>query len=210
MPGLSLATEGYVIGRRPPTERFSAVQLFSAEHGHLSCFLRVSRRPHAPSLDLFDEVDASLQSSNEGRTWFFREVRVLTRHSGIALRLTALHEASAFAALVARNPVPAESRQQVTRLLRQALAAWSETHRPDIVAFKALYAFARDEGHPVKEAWLAGLRGRDRELAVALLQRPVAELDATTPEAVQRLLGKLRDYLRANTELLFPDCAPGR
>lgn len=205
MPSLLLSTKGIVIGRRPPSERFSAVQLFSAEHGHLSCFLRLSRRPDAPSLDLFDEIAATLRSSNQGRTWFFHEVRVLMRHRGIGLRLAALHEASVFAALVACNPVPADSRAQVAALLRQALGAWAETDRPEIVAFKALYAFARDEGHPVKEAWLAGLRGRDRALGVALLQRPVAELGETEPDAVRRLLGKLRDYLRGHTELAFPD-----
>jgi hypothetical protein len=104
--------------------------------------------------------------------------------------------------VIARNPVSPESRGSVAALFRTALAAFAEAARPDIVHFKSLYRFARDEGYPVKQEWLPGLAAEDREVAGFLLNRPLSEQTAAV-DIVSRLHRLLEDYLRGNTEILL-------
>jgi hypothetical protein len=70
----------------------------------------------------FDEAFLSLESSNQGRTWFVREARILCRSAGIGRSYEALRAASAFAALIARNPrrgrEPYEGRRPAANRLR--------------------------------------------------------------------------------------------
>lgn len=203
MPGQTLQTTGFLLQKAPPADRHQQVLLLSAEVGQMLCFQRLATRQPAVSLDLFDEVAATLTSSNQGRTWFFSEVRVLRRFAGIGLSFAALQEASAFAAVLTRNPVHEESRAAVLTLLGTALQAWNDGRRPDAVALKALYTFARDEGYPVKEEWAAGLCGSDRENARRVLHEPLAALEAVDPAAIARLLESLRRYLRGSAELVL-------
>lgn len=204
MPGQSLHTEACVLRRLPPAERFQQYQVLSAEHGLLLCLRRLATRaaPASPVLDLFDEADLWLESANQGRTWFVREARVLVHHGAIGRSYDALRLASAFAAILGRNPVHEDSRAGVAALLHQTLAAFGAAARPDIVFFKALYCFARDEGYPVKQEWAHDLGAADRTAVAGLLNRPLAEQTAAAP-AVARLTHRLEDYLRAHTEILL-------
>ena len=201
MAGQTLQTTGFILQKPPAEDRHQQVLLLSADGGHLLCFQRLSSRQPAVPLDLFDEVAATLTSTNQGRTWFFSEVRVVRRFSGIGLSFAALREASAFAALLARNPVNEESRAAVLALLGTALQAWADGRRADAVALKALYSFARDEGYPVKEDWAAGLRGSDRDNARRVLNEPLVSLADIDADSVERLLESLRRYLRGHTDI---------
>ena len=69
--------------------------------------------PTAVALDLFDEAALVLESSNQGRTWFVKEARLLFRHAAIGASYETLLRASALAELVARNPVLEDSRRGV-------------------------------------------------------------------------------------------------
>jgi len=204
MPALALQTEGFVLTRRPAADPFQACILFSAAHGTLHVLQRTPKRPSPGhvQLDLFDEVALILESSNQGRTWFVREVRLLARATAIGRSYETLQAASAFTRLIARNPVIAESRAQVAALLRTALAAFAASDRPDIVAFKCLYCFARDEGHPVKQQWLPMLSAADRAAAGSLLQLPLAAQTADLA-TVARLQRGLYEYLTGHTEIVL-------
>ena len=204
MPGQQLQTEAIVLSRRPPADRFQQFTLFSALHGGLLCLRRLSTKSSSTSanLDLFDEADLLLETSNQGRTWFLKEARLIARHDGIGRSYEALRHASAFAATIARNPVHEESRAGVYALLRQTLAAFGATARPDVVFFKALYCFARDEGYPVKQEWWQGLTPAMRDATSEVLNQPVAA-QTTPPPAVASLTRRLEDYLRASTEILL-------
>jgi hypothetical protein len=204
MPGLPLQTDGFVLVNRPPAESFQSFTIFSAEHGSLLVLQRLAKKSAsaAVALDLFDEVSLFLESSNEGRTWFVKEARLIHRATGIGRSYEALRCASAFAAIVARNPVHEDERAQVAALLRTAFAAFETAARPDIVFFKSLYCFARDEGYPVKEQWFPLLTATDREAVAALLNRPLSAQTAA-PEVVLRLHRRLEEYLRGHTEILL-------
>jgi hypothetical protein len=205
VPGQTLTTEAFVIEKRPPSDAFQSFVLFSAEHGNLVALQRVPRKPSPSrvSPDLFDEVSAMLESSNQGRTWFVKEVRIAARRSGIGASYDALRFASALAALVGRNPVHEESREGVARMLRTALDAFCAGVRPDIVHLKSLYVFARDEGYPVKQEWLPSLSAGDRGAAAAILNRRLSDQEAGAP-LVERIRRSLEAYLGSSTEIVIP------
>jgi hypothetical protein len=204
VPAQSLQTDAFVLMKRPPADTFQSFTVFSAEHGALLALQRVAKKAAstATPLDLFDEASLLLESSNQGRTWFIKEVRLITRFVDIGRSYDALRLASALAALVARNPVHEESRGPVAALLRTAFAAFASGVRPDVVYFKSLYRFARDEGYPLKQQWFPTLPSSDRAEVATLLNRPLAE-QSLAPEAVVRLQRRLEEYLRGHTEVLM-------
>lgn len=173
----------------------------------LAVLQRVAKKSAAtnPPLDLFDEASLLLESSNQGRTWFVKETRLLDRPAGIGRSYEALQFASEFTALLARNPVHEDSRAAVAALLRTALAAFATGVRPDAVFFKSLYCFARDEGYPVKQQWLPTLPPDLRAEAGRLLHTPLIDLEKSKignqrSDILQRRLG---EYLRGHTEILL-------
>jgi hypothetical protein len=204
VPAQSLATDAFVLLKRPPADAFQTFTLFSAAHGALLALQRIPKKSTGGSttLDLFDEASLLLESSNQGRTWFVKEARLITRQSDIGRSYDTLVLASALAALIARNPVHEESRDAVAQLLRMAFAAFATNARPDVIYFKSLYRFARDEGYPLKEQWFPTLPNADREVVATLLNRPLVEQTAP-PAAVTRLQRRLEEYLRGHTEILL-------
>lgn len=203
MPGPTLKLDATVLDKRPATDAFETLTVFSAEAGTLRLLHRVPRKPSPThvALDLFDEVALWLESGSGG-SWFVKEARLLSRHAGIGRRYDRLQAAAALASVIARNPIDEESRPAVHRLLHVALNALEHADRPDVVWFKSLYCLARDEGHPLKQQWFPTLPAEDRATVTMLLNRPVAEQTAPKP-AVSRLQQRLEEYLRGHTELLL-------
>jgi recombinational DNA repair protein (RecF pathway) len=203
MPGQPLTTDAVVLLKRPPADTFQSLTIFSPTHGTLLALQRLPKKSatNAVTLDLFDEVALFLETANQGQTWFIKEPRLLTRHAGLGRDYETLRHASSLATYIARNPVPEESRERIYQLLRDALAAFATSPRPDIVYFKSLYRLARDEGHPVKQHWFPTLSATDRPVVAELLNQPVAALTTDTA-TVTRLQKRLEDYLREHTEIL--------
>jgi hypothetical protein len=203
MPGQPLTTDAIVLLKRPPAGTFQSLTIFSPTHGTLFALQRLPKKATASTLtlDLFDEVALFLETANQGQTWFIKEPRLLTRHAGLGRDYETLRHASALATFVSRNPVPEESRGRIYQLLRDALAAFATSPRPDIVYFKSLYRLARDEGHPVKQQWFPTLPAADRPLVAEILNQPLAAQTADTA-TVTRLQKRLEDYLREHTEIL--------
>lgn len=189
--------------KRPATDAFEALTVFSAESGVLRVLHRLPRKPspaHVP-LDLFDETAFWLEAASGGN-WFVKEARLITRHTGIGQRYDRLQAACALANLIARNPSHEETRESLYHLLKTALATFSTADRPDVVWFKSLYCFARDEGHPLKQHWFPTLPADDRARVTELLNRPTAE-QTVERDQVTRLHRRLEEYLEGHTELLL-------
>jgi len=205
VPGQTLTTDAFVIEKRPPTDAFQTFLLFSAEHGNLLALQRIPRKssPSHVAPDLFDELSVMLESSNQGRTWFVKEVRISTRRSGIGRSYEALVFASALVSIIGRNPVHEESREPVAKLLRTALDAFAQGVRPDVVYLKGLYLFARDEGYPVKQEWIPSLADAERANAASVLNSRLGEQELA-PADVALLRDSLEAYLAANTEIIIP------
>jgi hypothetical protein len=205
VPALSLSIDAFVLDRRPPSDAFQSLLVFSATHGALWVMQRIGRRAAtALAMDLFDEVTLILESSNQGRTWFVREARLITRHAGIGRGYATLQHAAALARLITRNAITEEGWSGTARLLRTALGALDTGVRPDVARFKATFVFARDEGHPLQQQWLPTLPADDRTQVATLLNRPLAEQTAAV-EAVTRLQRRLEEFLQGHTEMSFDD-----
>ncbi|MBW8782857.1 MAG: hypothetical protein JF599_13360 [Verrucomicrobia bacterium] len=202
MPGPSLTTDAIILMERPPADAFQTFTAFSPSHGALRIVQRLPAKAASAVIvpDLFDEVSLLLEGAPQGDAWFVKESRLLVRHTGIGRNYEALVRASAFATLVARNPVAEESRATVHALLRTVFAAFASGASPDTVYLKSLYAFARDEGYPLKQAWFPALPAEDRPLAAALINQPLAAQTVAPTDAV-RLLHRLEDYLRRYTDI---------
>lgn len=197
-----LSTQATILHREASGDDWLRLRGFSVEHGRLECLLRLARRTAAstPMLDLFDDVQLSLESRNEGRIWFVKEAGVLHRRSGLGRSYAALRLACRFATLLQENPVPEESRVPVFELLQRALAAWERGSRPEIVYFKSLYLLARDEGYPVAQDWRARLPGDERSRVASLL-RLTADEQSLDEVDVANLTRDLETYLRHHTEI---------
>ncbi|MBI5691588.1 MAG: hypothetical protein HZC55_16015 [Verrucomicrobia bacterium] len=204
IPSLPLATDAFILAKRPSSDAFQGFSAFSPSQGLLLILQRLSRKSAASAtpLDLFDEVALLLESPNQGQTWFVKEARLVQRSAGIGTSYETLRLASALANLIVRNPVPEESRPAVAGLLRTAFAAFASDPRPDIVYFKSLYRFARDEGYPLKQHWFPTLPAADRATVAALVNQPLAGQTAPAAE-VTRLLRRLEEYLRGHSEILL-------
>lgn len=203
MPGQQLQTTALILGRQPSTsDSFEQLTAFSSEHGTLLCLRRLNTKSSAQAspLDLFDDAELWLESSNEGRTWFIREHRHLTRRPGLGRSYDALRTAASLASLVTRNPVPDESRAPIAALLRQSVSSLESGARPDVVWFKALYCFLRDEGYPVKQQWWQHLEADERQPAAQILNQPIAAQNPS-PALVGLLTQRLTDWVAADTEI---------
>lgn len=206
MPAATLQTEAFVLARHPGTGAFERATLLSAEHGILTAFVRISTRKGAgrPALDLFSEAAVRLESTNQGRTWFLREARLIASGEALGRSYEALRAASALAALIARNPPPPDEAGQASALFRAALGALASPGPAPVVLFKSFFRFARDHGYPVREQWLPALPQDLRAAAERLLRTPLAGLaDAgADPGEVALLQTRLEEYLRGSTDLL--------
>ena len=203
MPGQQLQTSAFILSRQPSgSDAFEQFAVFSAEHGTLQCLRRVAQKKSSTTsaIDLFDEAELSLESTNQGRTWFIKEHRLIQRHEGIGRSYEALKAAAGFATLISRNAVPDESREPITALLRNSFTALGAGGRPDIIWLKALYSFLRDEGYPVKQDWWPQLPPTDRDLAAFLLNQPLAAQTADAASVV-KITRRLEEWIKANTEI---------
>lgn len=199
-----LTTTGVVLDRTTSGDSWLRLALFSPEQGVLTVMQRQSRRAAAtaPALDLFDEVRATLESRNEGRTWFVREAAPLRRRPGLGASYGVLREACRFARVLVHNPLHDDSRDAVYALLHRALDAWETGVRPDAIYGKSLYLYARDEGYPVREEWRAQLEAADHAMLDRMLRQTAAE--QSTPEGdVARLTKALEEYLRQTAAMRF-------
>jgi recombinational DNA repair protein (RecF pathway) len=203
MPGEQTRTTGFVLAKQPSgADAFELLTFFSVESGLLRCLCRSARNKtgSTPAIDLFDEAELWLESSNQGRTWFIKEHRLIQRQEGIGRSYDALRVAAALTTLISRNMVSDESRESIVGWLRTTLAALASGGRSDIIWLKALYCFLRDEGYPVKQQWWPSLTPADREIAAQLLNQPLAAQTAAIP-AVVRITGQLEKWTQAETEI---------
>ena len=213
MPGQQLQTTALILSKQlSGSDAFEQLTAFCREHGVLHCLTRTAKSNHAASgrrssasgsegsLDLYDETELWLESSNQGRTWFIKEHRILERRDGIGRSYDALRAAAALTNLVTRNPVSDESRPMVADLLRSSLTALATGGRPDITWLKALYCFLRDEGYPVKQQWWPELPAADRDGAAQLLNQPLAAQTAN-PDSVAQITRQLEDWVKSETEI---------
>ena len=205
MPGKLLSTEGFVLDRQETGESYRRYQVLSSEQGLLLCLKRqaVKRAPKSQP-DLFDLAALELEQPARSKSWFIREYRLLKRHAAIGRSYEALRYASEFARILVKNLEHLESFTDIYNLCNRAFSSWEAGTRPDVVFFKCLYVFARQEGYAVKQQWLASLDPKMGDIVTGILNRPVEAQNSET-ETVENLIKELRVWMAGHTDILVPN-----
>jgi len=86
------------------------------------------------------------------------------------------------------------------KLLRTSLEALGRASVPKVVLIKLYFCFARNEGLPVRESWLAGLPEDRGESALLILKQHVDQI-RVEPERINQILLSIQMWMNAETEL---------
>ena len=196
-----------VFARTVQGEHYTRYQLFHAEQGPLEALWRKSKQNHAPTPpDLFQVISVSLNRAGKAKLPFITEYTVEQGYPRLAFSYPALKEASSFTRTIWHNLRHAEFFPPLYSLTQQALEAFEAGVAPELVHFKALYRFAREEGYPVKEQWWSQKTPEERKCIADWIQVPVAE--SKDLDGLSQTLEDLKRYLHQQTEILIPDLFP--
>ena len=194
---------GVVLSRETTGERFFRIQMFDQTSG-LRAVLFSSpgkRSSKLPPPDLFDDImcltnpkqsEQSIPFARDfERVHSYRELTALPAHFLTAGEIARFYLANGSHLL---DPAPQ------LKLLRTSLGSLIRATFSKVVLLKLFFCFARNEGLPVRESWLAGLGSDLRENAREVLQCPVKEV-VVEKERVEDLLHTLQIWMNTETEL---------
>lgn len=197
------AASGLVLRKDIATERFLRLLVLSPDHGEMVVMLRQAKSDKAtvPHLDLFDQIEFRASQPFGSQVWFLKDGRTVLRHAAIGKSYKRLEAAAKVADFFARNLRHAEAFQGLHGLCSQAFSSFEAGGHPGVVLFKTMYVFSRDEGYPVKEAWLPALPVAQRRVVIDLLKLPAKDhpVDAASLDLVT---GNLARWLNAETAII--------
>ena len=193
--------EGTTLSREDAGENHMRLVVFSQADGLRTVLFRKPRHGKGNALpDLFDEVELSLQRSKPPGLPFVKEHQVTAKRRELALDHKRFELASRLARLYLDNGRHLLEPESFASLLASALSSLCRGGATQVVYFKTLFVFARQEGLPVKESWLAGLKKADHSRVKRVLENPVpAEGEEEVLPAA--LIDSLKDWLNGDTEL---------
>ncbi|MEX2382946.1 MAG: hypothetical protein WD490_11210 [Opitutales bacterium] len=201
MAGPYIQCEGFLLRKVRTSEAMEQLSFFTAGKGLLLAYRRLRKKPGPTAEpDLFDRIEVVLEGGNS--TWFIREAHINRRFSGIGNRYSCLVYASRFASALLNNPLHEGHATGHFRNLEPSLAAWERGKRPEVVYFKSLYLFAREEGLPVKEEWWPRLSEPERNRVAELLKHPIDQ-QVISAEGTENLAKKLEEYLQHHADVRF-------
>lgn len=200
MPAAIVVSPALVLRLLPSGERYQRASLLSPERGVLHAMRRLSAKSDAFRIDLFEEIEAKLEFKPDGQASFLKDAQLLRRRAGLGASYAALEAASSISKLVLLNPPHEDQASDLYALASRALDALDRGASPPAALAKTLYSYCRDEGYPIREEWGRQLSPSESSLAKAVLNAPLAEIDA--PEAEQRaLLSSIQRYIASATHL---------
>ena len=201
MSTIAHSLEGIALSRVEAGENHLRISVFSETLGLQTVLFRKDRRNRANDLpDLFDEIELSLAPPRSSGFRFVREYRVIAKKRELAHDHRRFQVASDLALLFLENGQHLLEPKPFSDLLRSALSALCKGGNPQVVYFKALFLFAREEGLPVKESWLSDLAKDERTRVRTILRRPVDSQEEEL-STLCILVDSLRLWLNAETEL---------
>lgn len=194
----TVTTQGFILNKMPSGEYGVCYTLVTQEHGILICFKRRAKKPSGKGqLDLFDKIEVRLDSPSEKSPFFIKEYLLVERYKALGKSYTALICASQFARLLAKNKTECKLAYP---LFEKALKAWSYGHEAEAVLFKSLYLFAKQEGYPVKEQWLAKLSKIYQEKALTVLNQSLEKYE--DKGSLESLITPLLQWIEHHTDIL--------
>ena len=178
------------------------IEAFSGKLGLLCVIKRISSKKTSVLPDIFDDIDAVLNSaSGGGGLKFLGDFEILRRRTRIAANYEAFDDAACLADVALKNGRHVEDTSKFSIRLRKSFDAIDAGNPSAIVRLKFLYLFARDEGYPVKEDFFAGLSGVEKRLFAALVRTPSAELFELKAHS-RGMLEKFLEWLERSTDII--------
>lgn len=203
MPSKRRSTEGIILSREPAAESYNRFFVFSKDTGLLHCMKRVARKPQQKAQpDLFDHAILELDAPSNGKVWFLRDYRLIHRPATIGRHYQSLFYGSKFARVLRNNLIHMETFETAFTLFLEALKYWERGRLPEIVYFKSLYRYTRQEGYPIREHWLASLPSDLGGSATEILRLPLRQQDANRSE-IEKVIASLERWLAGHTDILL-------
>jgi hypothetical protein len=164
---------------------------------------RVARKAQQKAQpDLFDHATLELDAPQNGKVWFLRDYHLIHRPATIGRHYQSLFYSSKFARVLRNNLIHMETFKTAFTLFLEALEYWERGRLPEIIYFKSLYRYTRQEGYPIREHWLAGLSSDFGGAAAEILRLPLHQQDANRSE-VEKVIESLEGWLAGHTDILL-------
>ena len=197
---LERAFHGILLNYEDTGENFSRLTFFS-KIGLVRCLLRKNHKLSGVSPpDLFDDVEINLQLKNGPGIPFIKEHNIVKKRTKLALNHSTFEASGFLARFFITNGEHLLEPKIFFSILNNALTSLLDRGMPSTVLLKTLFLFAREEGLPVRESWLSGLKKEDLKNAHFIISHPVRESLHLNME-ITRLLESLCNWLRSDTEL---------
>ena len=163
---------------------------------------RVSKQVRAhPPPDLYDDVEFVTRKSRDGQGLpFVKDFLILNKRSEIAHNHFRFQVASFLARLFLENGSHLQDTVPFGKLFLRAFNALQKGLDPASIWLKSLFQFARIEGLPVQQDWLASLEQKDKEFVILILNSRLNEKFPAKGRVVY-IVESLREWLNAETEL---------
>jgi hypothetical protein len=194
---------GIVLSRDPAGERFLRIRIFDQVLGLKAALFSLPGKSTQKSIppDLFDDVNCLLNPNHTQLSIpFVTDFQRAFSYRALAIDPLIFLTASQIARFYLINGDHLLEPAPRLKLLRSSLDSFQRAQVPQVVLLKLLYCFARDEGLPVRESWLAGLPRRLSLHAQEVLGLPV-DRAMIELSVINEILESLRNWMNSETEL---------
>ncbi len=201
-----LQDQACLLRKAPAGESHTLQAFFLRENGLQMVLSRKRTKTNSATADpdLFESGEINLERKGADKPAFLRDFHSAVRYSGIARHYPSLAAASRLSRFYERNLRHMEHFTFAWDLLHTALDAFSSKRQPGIILLKAYFLFAKNEGYPVKEEWIATLPGARRTGLAQLLQSPVEDCEEDA-SIIEGHIRSLEAYFLHHTDLILPD-----
>ena len=194
---------GVVLSREPAGERFLRIRIFDQTSGvRVALFRRpIEKAIKAPPPDLFDDIQCLLHHQPSVNSIpFVRDFEKVHTFRELAVHPPFFLTAGEMARFYLTNGSHLLDPAPQLKLLRTSLEALGRASVPKVVLIKLYFCFARNEGLPVRESWLAGLPEDSVASALLILKQHVDQV-RVDPERINQILLSIQNWMNGETEL---------
>ena len=195
---------GIILSIEQSGDRFLNAKIFSQTNGLCTVLFRTTGKKagnHTPP-DLFDEVECRITPGrSNSQALFVSDYQRISTFRELAIKPAYFLAASELSRFFLMNGSHLLEPHSHFSLLQKALASFLRARDPQVVLLKLFYCFARDEGLPVRESWLAGLTKQKFDAVSEILSKPVEQV-RSEPLELCDLLGSIKSWMNTETELI--------
>lgn len=193
-----------IIDRETRPEAKLMLTAFSPQEGLIYIFKKMSAKKTSLAPDLFDEIICTVQSAGENSPIrFLKDFEPAAQRAEIAGSYAKLCAACHIAAIAKLNGQNIDEKPEFARLLAKTFDAIKNAADADAVKIKFLYAFAKNQGYPVKEEFFNSLSAGDKESFTSIINTPASFIEPETSRS-GKLIERVCRWIESSTDILLP------